>query len=310
MKRSRWTSFAGASLGALVFAFAAPGSALAGGGSSGGGSHGGLFAGHGSRGGGSHGGWFAGHGSSGGGSHGGLFAGHGSSGGGSHGGWFAGHGSNGGGSHGGLFAGHGSNGGGSHGGLFAGHGSSGGGSHGGLFAGHGSMGGGSHGGWFGGHGSHGGSHGGWFSGHGSHGGSYGGSYGGAYGGPGVWPAGQAYPTGQRATGQAFNVIDATSPVTGVAYLNINVPEDAKVYLQDQLMTLTGTQRRFVTPQYLLGDERLYSVRVEVVRNGQTLSKTTQAIVAAGQEVAVSVGFDSPSPTQDGLVVTAAEVATH
>ena len=29
--------------------------------------------------------------------------------------------------------------------------------------------------------------------------------------------------------------------TGVAYLNVNVPEDAKVYLQDQLMTVGGTR---------------------------------------------------------------------
>jgi uncharacterized protein (TIGR03000 family) len=84
---------------------------------------------------------------------------------------------------------------------------------------------------------------------------------------------------------------AAPGTSGVAHLNVNVPEDAKVYLQDQLMTLSGTQRRFVTPEILAGNHHLYTVRVEVVRNGQTLSKTTQAAITVGQEVGVTVGFD-------------------
>ncbi|MFI5457070.1 MAG: TIGR03000 domain-containing protein [Isosphaerales bacterium] len=265
MKRFRWSAFAGASLGAIAFALAVPGTASADGYGSSGGSSGGSH-------GGSHGGLFAGHGSSGG-SHGGLFAGHGSSGGSS------------GGSHGGLFAGHGSSGGssgGSHGGLFKGHGSSGGssgGSHGGLFAGHGSSG---------------GSHGGLFKGHGSSGGGSSGGY-----------AAVAGPSGQ---GMASYVPTVAAPAaSSVAYLNINVPEDAKVYLQDQLMTLGGTQRRFVTPEIQAGNQHLYTVKVEVVRNGQTLSKTTQAAVTAGQEVAVSVGFDGQN--QQELVASVALLAS-
>jgi uncharacterized protein (TIGR03000 family) len=225
-------------------------------GSSGGGSHGSLFS-HGSSGGNSHGGLFAGHGSSGGGSHGGLFS-HGSSGGNSHGGLFAGHGSSGGGgSHGSLFN-HGSSGGGSHGSLFN-HGSSGGGSHGGLFN-HGSSGGGSHGGLFN---------------HGSHGGGSSGGY--------------AYSA--SVTPQAQTASYVAPAASSVAYLNISVPEDAKVYLQDQLMAVTGTQRRFVTPMIEAGTQHVYTVKVEVVRNGQTYTKTTEAVVAPGQEVAVAVGFE-------------------
>jgi len=308
MKRFRWSAIAGASLGVVAFALAVPGSALADGygssGGSSGGSHGGLFAGHGSSGGGSHGGLFKGHGSSGGGSsgssHGGLFAGHGSSGGGSHGSLFAGHGSSGGGSHGSLFAGHGSSGGSSHGSLFAGHGSSGGSSHGSLFAGHGSSGGGSHGSLFKGHGSSGGgSHGGLFKGHGSSGGGSSGGYAAA-------PSMQAYPASQGTTSYVVPTV-AEPAASNVAYLNINVPEDAKVYLQDQLMTLGGSQRRFVTPQIQAGNQHLYTVRVEVVRNGQTLSKTTQAAVTAGQEVAVSVGFDGQN--QQELVATVGQLAS-
>jgi uncharacterized protein (TIGR03000 family) len=199
MKRSRWSNFAGASLGALALTFAVTGSASAGG-SSGGSSGGGhkLFS----------------HGSSGG-----------SSGGGHK--------------------------------LFS-HGSSGGSSGGGhkLFS-HGSSGG------------------------GSSGGSAGGSY-----------APVSYPTGQGYMSE--NVVPTfAAPVTSaVAYLNISVPADAKLYLQDQLMTVEGADRRFVTPVIAAGETHMYTVKVEIVRDGKTLTKTAQTTVTPGQEAYVAVAFDA------------------
>ena len=87
-----------------------------------------------------------------------------------------------------------------------------------------------------------------------------------------------------------NVAPAVSaPATsGVAYLNINVPADAKLYLQDQLMTVEGAQRRFVTPLIQAGDEHLYTVKVEVVRDGKTITKTAQTTVSAGTEAVVTL----------------------
>jgi uncharacterized protein (TIGR03000 family) len=184
--------------------------------------------------------------------------------------------------------------------LFAGHGSSGGGSHGSLFSGHGSNGGGSHGSLFKGHGSSGGSHGSLFGGHGSSGGGYAGAM------PGV-PSVQSYATG-------YMTMDVTAPApatvaaTNVAYLNVSVPEDAKVYLQDQLMTASGTQRRFVTPEIAAGTQLVYTIRVEMVRNGQTLSKVSQAVVGAGQEVGVSVSIDGQNANE--LVASVALLASR
>jgi uncharacterized protein (TIGR03000 family) len=83
----------------------------------------------------------------------------------------------------------------------------------------------------------------------------------------------------------------------VAYLNVRVPEDAKVYLQDQLMTLGGEERRFVTPELSAGALSVYKVKVELVRDGQTLSKTAQATLSAGQVVEVTVTFDSQNSKQ-------------
>jgi len=283
MKSFRWSTFAGASLGALVFTFAGPGSAFANSwGSSGGGSHGSSGGSHGSSGG--------SHGSSGG-SHGFSFSffSHGSSGGS--------HGSSGGSSHGSSGgSSHGSSGGGHH--LFSGlfsHGSSGGSSH-------GSSGGSSHGSFFS-HGSSGGSHGS----HGSSGGSYGGSYVLGYNGGSVVPTTLFVENTGVVTGE--NVVATTpAPSAAVAYLNVNVPADAKVYLQDQLMPLEGTQRRFVSPELPVGSQHVYNVRVDVVRNGQTVSKTTQALITAGQEIAVSIQLDEKNTKE--LVATVATVASR
>jgi uncharacterized protein (TIGR03000 family) len=88
-----------------------------------------------------------------------------------------------------------------------------------------------------------------------------------------------------------------APVMSVAYLNVNVPADARVYLQDQRMTLTGELRRFVTPALRAGEQRTYTMRVEVDRNGQTISRTTQVAYTAGQQVDVTVSFDERNPKE-------------
>ncbi len=185
--------------------------------------------------------------------------------------------------------------GGSHGSSGGSHGSSGGshGSIGGLFSHHGSHGssGGSHGSSGGSHGSSGGS---WGS-HGSSGGSYG-SSGGSHG------SGGGYYTA------SYTAAPIATAVTAVAYLNVKVPEDAKVYLQDQLMTIPGTQRRFVTPAIEQGYQSNYTVKVEVVRNGQTITKTAQAAVSAGQEVDVVVSFDGQNPKE--LVASVIQTASR
>jgi uncharacterized protein (TIGR03000 family) len=193
-----------------------------------------------------------------------------------------GHGSSGGGSSGGghkLFSGHGSSGGGSSGGghnLFSGHGSSGGGSSGGghkLFSGHGSSGGGSSG---GGHKL--------FSGHGSSGG---GSSGGGYV--------AAAPAVQYAAPQGYAAPQTAAPQAQVGYLDVKVPAGAKVYLGDQLMTLEGVERRFATPPIKAGDQFVTTVKVEIDREGTTITRTAEARVLPGQVVAVPIELDTDEP---------------
>jgi uncharacterized protein (TIGR03000 family) len=159
--------------------------------------------------------------------------------------------------------------------------------------------------------------------HGSSGGSYGGSYGssggssggsyGSYGSSGgsYGSYGGGYYMASTSTASGYYVASTTAtakPSTAVAHLNVSVPADAKVYLENKLMTLTGTDRRFVTPELPVGSPYVYNVKVEIERNGQTISKTTEAAITAGQEIAVSVKFDSRNDKE--LVATVAQLASR
>jgi uncharacterized protein (TIGR03000 family) len=164
------------------------------------------------------------------------------------------------------------------------------------------------------HGSSGGSSGGSYGSYGSSGGSYGssgGSSGGSYGSygssGGSYGSAGGYYTASTTPASGYYVA-STTPSTAVAYLNVNVPADAKVYLENKLMTLSGTDRRFVTPQLPVGSQHVYTVKVEVERNGQTFTKTTQAGIAAGQEIAVSVKLDARNDKE--LVATVAQLASR
>ena len=146
-------------------------------------------------------------------------------------------------------------------------------------------------------GSSGGSHGSLFKGHGSSGGS---SHGSLFKGHGSSGGGSSGGYAAVATPQASTAVVTT---TNVAFLDVKVPANAKVYLQDQLMTLTGPERRFVTPTLTPGVEHVYTVKVEVEENGQTISRTTEATVAAGRQVEVSFAIDRQN--QKDLVATVA-----
>jgi uncharacterized protein (TIGR03000 family) len=131
------------------------------------------------------------------------------------------------------------------------------------------------------------------------------SHGSSGGSSGGYAAPVSYPTSQVYMSENVAPVVAAPVTSGVAYLNINVPADAKLYLQDQLMTVEGTQRRFVTPAIQVGDKHLYTVKVEIVRDGQTITKTAQATVTVGDEAIVTVAFDGQN-----LGTTAGQVASN
>jgi uncharacterized protein (TIGR03000 family) len=174
-------------------------------------------------------------------------------------------------------------------------------------------------GWHGGHGSYGsgGSHGGY----GSYGGSYG-SYGGSSGGYGGYDSvgyvssgavygGGAYgapvqpstqPPPQNGVNPPPPPANGAAPLpgpnesTGVSrdsvLLNVQVPADARVFVNELATRSTGSQRRYMSRGLQAGREYTYTVRAEVVRDGQTLSEVKSIQLRAGERSNLAFGFEN------------------
>jgi uncharacterized protein (TIGR03000 family) len=67
-----------------------------------------------------------------------------------------------------------------------------------------------------------------------------------------------------------------------AQLIVELPIDAKLYIDDNQMKTTAAKRTFNTPPLQPGQAYYYMLRAEVERDGQTISQTTRVIVRAGE----------------------------
>jgi uncharacterized protein (TIGR03000 family) len=72
-----------------------------------------------------------------------------------------------------------------------------------------------------------------------------------------------------------------------AQVTIDVPADAKVYVDGQLMKSTSAKRAFRTPVLVPGQTYFYDVRVEIVRDGRTIVENQRVILNPGQAVTAS-----------------------
>lgn len=70
-------------------------------------------------------------------------------------------------------------------------------------------------------------------------------------------------------------------------LSIDVPENARLYVDDQLIKTAAGQRTFNTPVLQPGQSYFYMVRLEIDVNGKTQQDTKQVIVRAGQSSQVT-----------------------
>jgi len=68
---------------------------------------------------------------------------------------------------------------------------------------------------------------------------------------------------------------------------VEVPADAKLYIDGTLMKATSERRVFNTPTLQTAQEYFYDVRAEVVRDGKTYDSTRRVIVKAGADVRTS-----------------------
>jgi uncharacterized protein (TIGR03000 family) len=77
-------------------------------------------------------------------------------------------------------------------------------------------------------------------------------------------------------------------------LTVRVPADARVYLSGNETSSFGVVRHFSTTRLAEGDQWLdYEIKVEVDRDGQTLSREQTVSLAAGDARELTIDFDGP-----------------
>jgi uncharacterized protein (TIGR03000 family) len=117
---------------------------------------------------------------------------------------------------------------------------------------------------------------------------------------GVWGAGYDYPYG---AGPYYYGDPVYVPEAGVSYsyypqyqsedadtvlLRLRVPGDARVWLEDQATSQSGTDRSFVSPSLVPGREYVYHIRVQWDENGKAVERTHAVTVHAGDRINLTI----------------------
>jgi uncharacterized protein (TIGR03000 family) len=104
--------------------------------------------------------------------------------------------------------------------------------------------------------------------------------GGYYGGPGMGGSG----SGGSGSGKDDDGSKGTkgSKTSAPAKIVVSLPENAKLKVDDYQTTSTASTRTFETPALPGGRDFQYTLTVEVVRDGKTVTATKQITVRAGQ----------------------------
>jgi uncharacterized protein (TIGR03000 family) len=78
-------------------------------------------------------------------------------------------------------------------------------------------------------------------------------------------------------------------------LNVQVPTDAKIWIEGQETKQTGNSRQFVTPALTPGQQYTYTVKAEWTEGSQKISRTRRVPVQAGQ--GVNINLLQPTPDE-------------
>jgi uncharacterized protein (TIGR03000 family) len=95
------------------------------------------------------------------------------------------------------------------------------------------------------------------------------------------------------------------PAPSSASIAISVPANAKVYIDNNLMKSTSTERIFMSPLLEPGESYFYTVRVVIEKDGKEAEDVRKVIVRAGQrtELAFDRNLDRRRPDDRKLVET-------
>jgi uncharacterized protein (TIGR03000 family) len=76
-------------------------------------------------------------------------------------------------------------------------------------------------------------------------------------------------------------------------VTVKLPEDARLYVDGVACPLTSGTRSFDTPKLEAGRSYYYTLKAEVVREGQTRSESKRVVVEAGKQVEVDFNVLAP-----------------
>jgi uncharacterized protein (TIGR03000 family) len=78
----------------------------------------------------------------------------------------------------------------------------------------------------------------------------------------------------------------STPADGSARITVSLPADARLYVDDVPFNSTSGTRAFNTPKLEAGRDYTYTLKAEIVRNGQTRSDSRRVVFQAGKEINV------------------------
>lgn len=132
-------------------------------------------------------------------------------------------------------------------------------------------------------------------------GSYGsnGSYG-SYGSSGSY-GGESYstPVETECDGcSAVETSDAALETAGTAVIEVAVPAEAKVFVNNKETTSTGNARSYVSNNLQAGQTYLYNFRVEFKQDGKPVVKNEAVKLSAGDRIALNFASNGESQLSD------------
>jgi len=103
-------------------------------------------------------------------------------------------------------------------------------------------------------------------------------------------------------------VAAAKPSAEPARLTVELPEDAKLYVDGNLTKGNGASRNFHTPELAKGSSYFYELKAEIVVNGETVVEEKRLVVRAGDTLSESFSklFAAAKAKKDADLVTASK----
>jgi uncharacterized protein (TIGR03000 family) len=111
--------------------------------------------------------------------------------------------------------------------------------------------------------------------------------GGGYGCNGISPVGVGGSTPEMIPPPRIEGTRPESSRKTEAKVIVQLPTDAKLFVDGNPVKVNGEQQTFRTPALERGQAYYYEVRAEVVREGKTVTESKRVIVRAGEDARVS-----------------------